>query len=343
VKVEAQQSRDRRIVKRFKLNATPQGLALASDGMLYAGLADRQSVAAIKANDGSLQREVVLDDADIAATKELVSLRLTADEKRLIVANGSDESVTILSLPDLAVVREIGLEGETIRDAVPDPAGRYLYVLGRVVHVFDFDGQEEIRTLDVDDPMTVSVNRSGSVLAVTFAEKFPSGAASSVALFDVSTFKEVAREPLQTDRAVRAAAFGADGNALVFVADDWLAEKELVVRKGKATPKLPEGEMRISLDDALISSTRICLATNPGPQIVALSGDTLSAIVPEKRCSRSGAFTNQPRMVTPLSLYNVAAFALAFDSERKGVWATDPAGYLTMYRVPAPAAPSSRP
>lgn len=334
--MKPEKSRDRRIVTRLNLGATPHGLALASDGTLYVGLAARQSVAAIRSSDGTLLREVVLDDPDIASTKELVSLRLTADERRLIVANGSDESVTILSLPELAIVREIGLEGETIRDAVPDPLGRYLFVLGRSVHVFDFDGQRELRTLDVEDPMTVSIDPKGVALAVTFAERFPSGAASSVALFDTTAFKELAREPLQTDRHVRAAAFADNGKALVFVADDWIAEKELVVSR-KVTPKVPEGVMRIDFNDGgLISSMRICLVENPGPQIVAMSGDTRAAFVPERRCSRSGAYTMQERRVTPVSLYNVPAFALVLDSKRNGLWATDPAGYLTMYKLPTP-------
>ena len=110
---------------------------------------------------------------------------------RLFIANGSDESATILSLPDLGVLREITIEGEPIRDALPDPRGRYLYLLGRRVHVYDAGGERELHALDVGDPMAIAAN--GKTLAVVA----PEGAV----LFDTSTFTETAR--LKTSGFVR--------------------------------------------------------------------------------------------------------------------------------------------
>lgn len=333
--VEPLKSRDRRVVKRWKIAGSPRGLALADNGIVYVGLSDRQSVVALKAADGTLLNETILDDEEIASTKELVALRLTADQSRLVVANGSDESVTLLELPALKITREIGLEGEAIRDALPDPAGKYLYVLGSQVHVFDFDGQRELRTLDIDDPMTIATTSDGSLLAVTFKEKFESGPASSVAIFETATFKEIAREPLETDREIRSAVFGAGDQALVFVADDWIAEK--VLQKRTRELSATGGTMRIRFGSGdFVSSQKICLVEKAGPQVITLGRTSSFAIVPEKRCSRTGAFTAQPRRVTSASLYNVGAFALAYDRERDAVWATDPDGYLTMYKTPSP-------
>ncbi|HWS72874.1 MAG TPA: hypothetical protein VN605_12210, partial [Thermoanaerobaculia bacterium] len=137
-------TRDTKIVKRWSLTGDPRAVAVGRDGTIYVGLAQPQAVAAIDPKSGSITKKVILDSADIAATKELVTMRMTRDGARLVIANGSDESVTILSLPDLGVVREITMEGEAIRDALPDPKGRFLYVLGRRVHVFDADGNTEL-------------------------------------------------------------------------------------------------------------------------------------------------------------------------------------------------------
>src|SRR6266568_4148702 len=60
----------------------------------------RRTAAAIDPDRGTIKKRVVLDSAEIAATKELVTLRTSADRSRLYVANGSDESATILSLPN---------------------------------------------------------------------------------------------------------------------------------------------------------------------------------------------------------------------------------------------------
>src|SRR4051794_27944804 len=121
-------SRDRKVVRRWALPGTPHGVAIGADGTIYVGLAEPQAVVAIDPKAGAIRKRVVLDSADIASTKELVTFRTSADRTRLYIANGSDESAIILSLPELGVLREITMEGETIRDAVPDPKGRYLYI-----------------------------------------------------------------------------------------------------------------------------------------------------------------------------------------------------------------------
>jgi hypothetical protein len=328
-------TRDRRILKRWKIDDQPRGVAIVG-GLIYAGLAKAQSIIAIDPEKGVIVKERVLDHEEIASTKEIVTLRPTADGKRLVAANGSDESVSILTVPDLGVVREILLEGEVVRDALPDPQGRYLFVLGRTVHVFDGEGESEIRSLEIEDPMAMAVSSDGKLLAVIGSEKFESGPATVAALYELSTLKEIVREPLQTDRVIRAALFAAGDRSLVVLADDWFAEKELVQR---VAPKMAQsdGKMRIRFDFRdLMSSEAICLATGAGPQIAV--GGTNAAVVhfAERRCNASGTVTAAPRKVETASLYAVPAYALALDRGRNALVATDPAGYLTIYRSPEP-------
>lgn len=285
---------------------------------------------------GAVRKKVVLDSAEIAATKELVTLRIDRATKRLYIANGSDESVTILSLPDLGIVREITIEGEQIRDAVPDPRGRYLYVLGRRLRVFDIDGHNEIRTMDFEDPMAVAVSDNGSVIAVVGSEDFGENTATVVALYETESFTETARDPLQTDKAIEAALFADSDQVLVAVGREYLYEKPLITRSAKRLEqdKSRGGAMRMKIDFGdLVNSDRICLPERSGPQIATLgSGDLL--LLAERRCSSSGAFTASARRITPASLYGVSAYALAYDANSKHLLATDPAGFLTVYKVP---------
>src|ERR1043165_9484038 len=172
---------DAKIVKRWALAGDPHGVAAGPDGTLYVGLAQPQAVVAIDPKTGAIKKRVVLDSAAIASTKELVTLRISG--ARLFIANGSDESATILSIPDLGVLREITIEGEPIRDALPDPRGRYLYLLGRRVHVYDAEGERELHALEVSEPTAIAAN--GKTLAVVTADE--------AVLFDTSSFTERAR------------------------------------------------------------------------------------------------------------------------------------------------------
>src|ERR1700716_188242 len=108
-----------KVLRRFTRAGDPHGLAIGSDGTIYVGLAASQEVVAIDPKSGAVKQRIVLDSAEIASTKELVTLRTNRERTRLYVANGSDESVTILSIPELQVLREITMEGEPIRDALP--------------------------------------------------------------------------------------------------------------------------------------------------------------------------------------------------------------------------------
>jgi hypothetical protein len=279
-------------------------------------------------------QERVLDRAEIAATKEIVALRMTADRKSLVAANGSDESVTILSIPELAVTREIGLEGEAIRDALPDPAGKYLYVLGRALHVYDAAGAAPIRTIREPAPMAIAADSTGRYLAVVGSEKFDNGDATVVALFDTTNFKEIAREPLQTDRTITAAAFAANDSAIVVVADDWFAEKS-VRSRGTRGLQLDGGKARVKIDFGdLVSSQKICLAPGAGAQILASGFEASSVIFAEKRCASGETFTASQRLVAAKSIYGVDAAALAVDRSSRLVWVTDPKGFVTAYRAP---------
>lgn len=315
------------------MSGAPHGIALGPDGTAYVGLADEQAVVAIDPLTGANKKRVVLDSPDIAATKELVTMRTDRAGKRLYIANGSDESVTILSLPALGIIREITIEGEQIRDAIPDPRGRYLYVLGRRLHVFDAEGQSEIRTIEFEDPMAVAVSANGSVIAVVGSEDFGGTTATVVALYETESFSETARDPLQTDKVIEAALFADSDRVLVAVGREYLYEKSLVTRKAK-TLEQDKGQMRMKIDFGdLVNSDRICLPEKSGPQIAALASENL-LLLAERRCSSSGSFTASARRVIPASLYGVDVYALAYDPVSKHLYATDTAGYLTIYKVP---------
>src|SRR5438105_1088899 len=174
-------SSDPKIVRRWSLPGDPHGLALGVDGTVYVGLAQPQAVVAIDPDRGTIRKRVVLDSAEIAATKELVTMRVSADGSRLDIANGSDESAPTLSLPSLAVVREITIEGEPIRDALPDSKGRYLFLAGHRVHVYDANGKEELRTVGGDDPTAIAAN--SSQLAVLTKDR--------VTLYDLKDFRQI--------------------------------------------------------------------------------------------------------------------------------------------------------
>lgn len=312
-------TKDRKVVRRWTLSGDPRGVAVGADGTIYVGLAESQSVAAIDPETGAVRKHVVLDSAQIAATKELVTLRTNPDRTRLYIANGTDESALILSLPDLAVLREITMEGERIRDVVPDPKGRYVYILGRQVHVYDGEGDTELRTLPVEDPMAIAASANGSTLAVFATEDFGNAKATSVTLYDTKTFRQLARDPLQTDKTIEAATFAANDRSLVAFADDELFEKAVK-----------------SSERGIVNGNRVCLPAESGPQIAALASDTL-VVYAERRCSASGAFSGSTRGVTPASLYGVNAYALAFDPATHSLVATDRAGFLTIYHLPRAA------
>jgi hypothetical protein len=329
-------TRDQKIVKRWSIEGSPRGVAVGPNGLIYVGLADKQAVDVIDPKSGSVVRELVLDSAEIAATKELVTLRIAG--KRLYIANGSDESATILTIPELTIVREITMEGEAIRDALPDASGRFLYLLGRRVHVFDADGQKEIRTLPFVDPMAIALSSNGSTLAVLGTEDFGNAKATVVALYDTMTFNEIARDPLQTDQTVEAALFAAGDRSLVALSTSSLFEKPLVTRSAKPMTSGSDGRMHMSIDFGdIVNSERICLPEGSGPQIAALGSTSELLLFAERRCSSSGAFSGSSRRVTPASLYGVNAYAVAFDAASNNLVVTEKAGFLTIYRVPRPA------
>jgi hypothetical protein len=326
-------TRDQKIVKRWELPGDPHGLAVGADGTIYVGLAKPQAVVAIDPKSGSVKKKIILDSAEIASTKELVTMRTNRAATRLYIANGSDESATIMSIPDLAVLREITMEGEAIRDAVPDPKGRYVYLLGRHVHVFDINGEKELRTISIDDPMAIAPSANGSLLAVIAPEDFGNAKATSVALFDTTNFAETAREPLQTDKIIEAALFGANDQALVALSRDALFQKPLSVTKPASTMTAEtNGKMRIAINFGdLTSSETICLPESSGAQIAAMISPEL-LVFAERRCSGGSSFTGSERRVSAMSLYGVAAYAIAYDHNTLIV--TDRAGFLTIYKAP---------
>jgi hypothetical protein len=329
-------TRDQRIIKRWELPGDPHGVAIGADGTLYVGLAKPQAVVAIDPKSGNVKKKIILDSAEIASTKELVTMRTNRAGTRLYIANGSDESATIMSIPDLAVLREITMEGEAIRDAVPDPKGRYLYLLGRHVHVFDSKGEKELRTISIDDPMAIAPSANGALLAVIAPEDFGNTKATSVAFFDTTNFAEAAREPLQTDKTIDAALFGANDQALVALSRGALFEKPLSATKPASKQMTAEtgGKMRMAISFGdLTSSETICLPEGSGAQIAVLASPEL-LLFAEQRCSGGSSFSGSERRVGAMSLYAVAAYALAFD--RNTLIVTDRAGFLTIYKAPRP-------
>jgi hypothetical protein len=307
-------SRDRKVVRRWELPGDPRGLAIGADGTIYVGLAESQAIVAIDPVTGAVRNRHVLDSAEIASTKELVTLRTNPARTRLYVANGSDESAMILSLPDLAVLREITTEGETIRDVVPDPKGRYVYVLGRRVRVFDADGRTELRSLPVPDPMAIAVNSTGSSLVVFASETFGTTKATVAAMFDTKTFTETSRNPLQTVKPIEGALFAGKDRRILAIGRDTIFDR----------PAAGSGS---------INSRLACLPEGSGPQIVTMASDT-TMVFAEKRCSASGAYTTVASGIEPASLYGVNAYAIAYDARSKTIVATDRAGFLTIYHVP---------
>jgi hypothetical protein len=332
-------TRDRKVVRRWALPGDPRGVAIGADGTIYVGLAEPQAVIAVDPTTGAVKRRLVLDSAEIASTKELVTFRTNPERTRLYIANGSDESATILSLPDLAVLRELTMEGEMIRDVVPDPRGRYIYVLGRRVHVFDAAGKTELRTLPVDDPMAIAASANGNMLAVFATEDFGNVKATVVALYDTVTFAEIARDPLQTEKKVEGALFADRDRALIAFARDSLFEKPVLSKPAKGmTSQAGNGPMKMTIDFGdLVNSNRVCLPEGSGPQIATTAASDTLLVYGERRCSAGGTFSGSNRSVTPASLYGVEAYALAYDAGKNVLVATDRAGFLTIYLVPRPA------
>jgi len=332
-------TRDVKVIRRWTLAGDPRGVAIGADGTIYVGLAKPQAVIAINSGNGTVTKRIVLDSAEIASTKELVTLRTNAERTRLYIANGSDESATIMSLPDMAVLREITMEGEAIRDALPDPRGRYLYLVGRRVHVFDKDGQTELRTLNIDDPMAIATTSTGGALAVVATEDFGNAKATSVALFDTTTWAEITRDPLQTDQHIDAAMFAPDDTALVALNHEYLYEKPVTSRKASAVMTSgSNGTMRMKIDFGdLVNSDRVCLPESFGPQIATFLGNANTLAYAERRCSASGHFAGSSRRVSPASIYGISAYAIAHDPLANTIVATDPAGFLTIYKVPRAA------
>jgi hypothetical protein len=236
------------------------------------------------------------------------------------------------------VLREITMEGETIRDVIPDPKGRYVYLLGRRVHVFDGEGDRELRTLPIEDPMAIAASANGAMLAVFATEDFGNANATVVAMFDTTTFAEVARDPLQTEKAVEGALFADRDRSLIAFGRDSLFEKPVVSKPARAmTRQGSNGPMVMTIDFGdLVNSNKICLPERSGPQIATAVNETL-LVYGERRCSSSGAFSGSTRNMTPASLYGVNAYALAHDRQKNVLVATDRAGFLTIYLVPRPA------
>lgn len=332
--LEEVSARGRNVVRRWSLSGTPKAVAVDAGGTIYVGLSEPQSIVAIDPLARRIERETTLDHEEIASTKDFSTLRIGNRGTRLYVAQGSDESVTVLSLPALEVTREILLEGEVIRDALPDPAGQYLYVLGRRVHVYDIEGKRSIRRITDLEPLALATDRAGSVLAVVGFQQFPNGRATMIAFYDTSTLTEIGRMPLQTDREILSAFFAAGDEVIVTLAADWLGEAPARPRKEPIPTGTSTGtEMRLRIDFGdLVPSESVCTPEGAGPQIATTSTDGTTVVFAEKRCSAGSTFTASKRRTTSVSIYGIDAYAIARTPEGLYI-ASDPSGYLTIYRA----------
>ena len=93
-------------------------------------------------------------------------------------------------------------------------------------------------------------------------------------------------------------------------------------------------DVALFANDALVTLGRdaVCLPAGSGPQIATLAPNNV-LLFAERRCDASSALTGWGR-VTPVSLYGVSAYALAFDRATNALVTTERAGYLTIYKVP---------
>ena len=185
----------------------------------------------------------------------------------------------------------------------------------------------------------IAVNSTGTTLAVIGTEDFGNAKATVSVLYDTTTFAEVAREPLQTDKTIEAALFAASDRSLVAVSREHVFEKPVVTKKNTIAQMEGTGaqvRMRINFGD-VVNSDRICLPVGSGPQIATTGTPSELLIYAERRCSSSGAFAGSSRRISPASLYGVNVYALAYDRMNNTLAATDRAGFLTIYKVPRPA------
>ena len=165
--------------------------------------------------------------------------------------------------------------------------------------------------------MAIAPSANGSLLAVVAPEDFGNAKATSVALFDTTNFAEAAREPLQTDKVIEAALFGAERSG-ARRAQPRRALREAAVGDKPATKQMTaeaNGKMRMAIDFGdLTSSETICLPEGSGAQIAALASPDL-LVFAERRCSGGSSFSGSERRVSAMSLYGIAAYAVAYDRQ----------------------------
>ena len=207
------------------------------------------------------------------------------------------------------------------------------------MHVYDADGEKELRTINIDDPMAIAVSANGALLAVIAPEDFGNAKATSVALFDTTTFTELAREPLQTDKTIEAALFAAGDQALIALSRGSLFEKPLsMTQAGQADDRRRErpdahGHRLRRPDQQRRASASPTAAAPRSPR----SPRPTCSSSPNAAATPAAAFSGSNRRVTPASLYGVDAYAIAYDRASNTLVVTDRAGFLTIYKVPRAA------
>lgn len=337
VPIRGEADRNARILRKWTLPGSPGGLAVGRDGKLFVGLSDRQSIVRIDPSRDLIEKEVILDRPEIASTKDLVTLRIdeAGPVRRLLTANGTDESATILSLDELAIRREITLEGELVRDIHPDPAARFLFVLGRDLHVFDWGGDNPIRTISEPRPMAIAVSSDGSHFAVAGSERIAGTTVTTLGLWTSEPLREIRRIPLQTDAEIVSLSFAAGDRSIVAASTEAILQLTLSERTDQDESALVNTDrgvrMRVRAAD-LISSDKVCLPDRATPQVMTLGPSGSEILFPEKRCGVGASFTAGRRLVSIDSLYGLEAHSIVFDPSRRAVFASGAGNQVVLYR-----------
>ena len=124
--VAAVDTKTMKVVKVFEAGSDPEQFDLGSDGRLYVANEDSATMTVLDVNTGKIVGRVKVGE-------EPEGVRLSPDEKWVLVTNESDNSVSIIDTRSLKEVQHV-VVGKRPRDAAFTPDGNTAYVTG------EFDG-----------------------------------------------------------------------------------------------------------------------------------------------------------------------------------------------------------
>ena len=251
----------------------PRGVAIGADGTVYVGLA------AIAGRHRDRSRRPARSGSRSSSTPPRSRRRKSwsrcariADRTRLYIANGSDESATdpLAPRPRRPPRDHDGRRDDPRRR--PRSEGPLRLLLGRRVHVFDDErrhGTAHARrsTIRWRSPRARTARRSRSSRPRTSAtRRRPRWRCSTR-----RRSREIAREPLQTQKTIEAAMFADRRPRAVAFSRDSLFEKAGVSRPARRSPRAPTAHAMTHRLRRLVNSDRVCLPEGSGPQIATLA------------------------------------------------------------------------